>query len=83
MTNPLVGKFFHSFDDNKVIIWQGQITDQVREDTFLIQTYDWFIGMNVVSKIVTLKDMANWQFYSTDEAMRDWYDYKYKHPTLG
>jgi hypothetical protein len=70
--DPLVGKFFHSFKDDKVE-WQGTVLARLADDRYLVQLFDWFLGYDYVQKIVPLPEMRNWQFYDCAEAMADWY----------
>ena len=69
----LVGLWFHSYeiDKNKKLNWQGQIVKKIAEDVYLVQTYSWIDGGESDLKLVKLQDLMNWDFYNTDEEMRN------------
>jgi len=66
-TAKLIGKWFHSFDSEGEIKWQGRILAKP-DGMYLVQLYDWMIAP---------RDMAGWRFYDTAEEMREaWEKYK-------
>jgi hypothetical protein len=69
--NPLVGKWFHSFKDEK-ICWQGQVISQIDETHYLVQLYDWIVGEPTNKRVVSIELVYGWQFHDTDQEMRDW-----------
>lgn len=69
----IVGKWFHSFD-NGYTKWQGQVIASVHNDEYyLVQLYDFIMGEPSIQKLVSLQDMLLWQFYDTNEQMKDEY----------
>lgn len=64
----LIGKWFHSFDDDK-IKWQGRILSSEKNDSFLVQLFEWFGGTPSKQILVPFSDMLNWNFYSSAEEM--------------
>jgi len=75
----IVGKWFHSFDNGK-LIYQGQVLDyDVYSQLCLVQLYDWMVGAPHGQKLFSINDMKEWVFYNTDEEMRDFYEIYYRH----
>lgn len=80
---PLVGRYFHIFDDNCEVQYQGQVLSQIDETHYLIQLYEWFVGNpdtiyvvsidTMVSKTLS-RDARNWQFYENREHWIGWYE---------
>ncbi len=73
--NALVGKWFHSFADDKNhnVRWQGQVLNQVGPSDFLVQLYSALDGCPSILKVVSISDMYSFNFYGSDEEMREWY----------
>jgi hypothetical protein len=77
--------FFHSYSEwneerqERPLDWQGTILEKVTEDVYLVETYDWVIGMNRRLHLVTLQEMVRlrWSFYETREEMMDYFDHHY------
>jgi hypothetical protein len=65
----IVGMFFHSYENN-AICWQGQILRELKDGSFLVQLYSWINGCPTDQKIVSMSDIKDWSFYSSDEEMR-------------
>jgi hypothetical protein len=65
----LVGQFFHSFNDEGHIVWQGEILKEPRKELYLVQTFSWVDGSPVESVLVPLDDMRKWKFYPDADAM--------------
>lgn len=75
--NILVGKFFHSFNEDKTVNWQGKVIGQINDNLFLIECFSWILGEQSYSlEIVELNDMKNWFFYRNPKDMRWVYDNK-------
>jgi hypothetical protein len=72
-TDPLVGRWFHSFTEDAQLQWQGQIIAKVEPGYYLVQTYEWIIGEESTQHLVTIDQMKTWLFHPSDEAMRDHY----------
>lgn len=79
MTDPLVGRWFHSFDaaDDgcEIVAWQGHVIGCPEPGTYLVQTLDWLMGDTSDAVLVSLADMRGWVFYQSDEDMRFAYDH--------
>jgi len=65
----IVGLWFHSKKDGK-IHWQGRIVNQVNDDAYLVQLYEWGFGTASERRMVLLREMKDWDFYKTDLDMR-------------
>jgi hypothetical protein len=70
--NP-IGKWFHTFNEDGVIVWQGQVLKRVDANTYMVQLYDWLIGAPSDRFTIHAREMANWKFYYSDDDMRDYY----------
>jgi hypothetical protein len=78
-SDPLVGKFFHSFTDDRKLSWQGTVLKHVRGGFYLVQLFEWFFGEPSAREVVSLERMAGWSFYDTAEEMREAYaDYDHR-----
>jgi len=70
LSNPLVGKYFHSVkDDRETIVWQGQITGEVSPGIYLVQLFEWVMGMESNQQIVPAADMIHWKIYDSQDEM--------------
>jgi len=72
---PLVGMFFHTFDERGVLHYQGHVR-AVDGDVVVAQLFDWFMGypsdMQTFPKDFLYSDRC--RLYSTIDAWRDWAD---------
>lgn len=76
--NTLVGKFFHTFEDEGYIQRQGMVLGDLTDGYFMVQYFEWLSGSVSFygTQIVHIREMANaWAFYATDAAMREAYEY--------
>lgn len=71
MKDALVGKFFHVLI-NREIIYQGIVIDKMCDTKYLVQYFDWLMGVDSKMKIVDVDDYE-WQFYNTSDDMNTWY----------
>jgi len=71
----LVGMWFHSINLKGKIEWQGLIMAQLQEGYYLIRTFDWIIGLNYTDRIIHIRRMARWEFYSNNEEMKECWEY--------
>ena len=62
----LVGKFFHSFKDERVE-WQGRIVAEIAQGCFLAQMFSWLDGRLTEERVFQIKDVLEWRFYSDQE----------------
>lgn len=63
MTDPLVGRWFHSFekapgDDCELVCWQGEILGSPQPGTYFVQTLEWMMGDTSDAHLVSLDDTA-------------------------
>ena len=80
---PLIGKYFHSIekkDGRDVVQWQGQVMQQISQEVYLVELFEWITGSDSYGKLVPLSDMLQWQFYESNEQMNDWYEHSYRPP---
>ena len=91
MADSLVGKFFHSFvpegtyvnPPTKIVQWQGQVRSKVRDGLYLVRLYDWMMGHPSNEHLIPLEKMLDWQFYSSPEDWKDWYEQEYSPQVKG
>lgn len=72
--NPMVGSFFHSIEDGK-IGWQGCIAGRPEPGWYLVQLYDWVLGLPSGQELVKIEDMKGWMFYGSAEDMQHSYEH--------
>ncbi len=78
MADPLIGKFFSSYEVSKdgvrELIWNGQIRSRVKEGLYLVKLVN---ALNLVAAgivsfekqiMVPLEDMKGWEFFDSREA---------------
>jgi hypothetical protein len=69
----LIGKWFHSFDAEGDIKWQGRILGKP-DGLYLVQLHEWLMGDPSDQILVAPPDMKGWHFYDSPEAMRAAYE---------
>ena len=76
--STLKGKFFHAFDEEGYVKYQGQIIDLVGEEIVIILLFEWFTGSPTLHKAMWISDIVDdgWALYNSDEEMREAYDIK-------
>ena len=67
-THRLVGKFFHSLEDEK-IVWQGKILGEEQPGIYIIQLFSWLSGEPSNQRIIRIEEMNEWYFYDTQECL--------------
>ena len=75
----IIGKFFHTLDDDGTIRCQGQILTCVINDTYLVEHYSWWDGCPNGQVMIDVDKMSNWIFYDTNQEMLDAYEKKHGH----
>ena len=60
--DPLIDQYFHSFDANDEIQWQGQVLHLIKPGIYLCQMYDWFVGMPSSQELFTAEQMVTGKF---------------------
>src|SRR3989442_8834779 len=68
-SRPRPGPWFHSFDGDGAIAWQGKIVGEPQPGICLFQLFSWAHSEPTVQKIIALADMPDWSFYRTNAAM--------------
>jgi hypothetical protein len=83
--DALVGRFFHTFDDEGYVERQGHVAAKVEPGKYLVQLYSWALGEETTMHVVELNAMTTnslgpigFQFYSSEEQWRFWYEQKAK-----
>jgi hypothetical protein len=66
----LIGKFFHSWDSEGVLGWQGQILRKQPPNCYLVQLCSWVDGNPTDQVIVTEEKVESFTFYDSDYEMR-------------
>ncbi len=75
----LVGKFFHSFDKDHYVHWQGQVEAMVTDGVYMVGLFSWLHGAWSHREMVTLQQMVDerWHWYETADDMREAHQYAY------
>ena len=68
------GKFFHSFNKDGEVEWQGYVMAEQAPGYYLVQLFEWFAGTPSTQKVVHIGSMADWEFYGTGDEMNDAYE---------
>ena len=63
------------FCRGRKVHYQGVVKGQVSENLFLVAWFSWMHGGETWESIVSLDDMRRWQFFESDEWMRNWLEY--------
>ena len=72
----LKGKFFHTFDEDGYVQYQGQIVDLIGEDIAIVLYFESISGSPTYHKAVWVSDIIDggWALYTTAAAWREAYD---------
>jgi hypothetical protein len=68
-TEKLVGKYFHSANENNKVEWQGVVIGEPHPGWYLVQLLEWASGEARVQRLVPIEKMIGWLFYSDRDAM--------------
>ena len=68
-TEKLVGKYFHSVNENNKVEWQGVVIGEPHPGWYLVQLLEWASGEPSVQRLVPIEKMIGWLFYSDRDAM--------------
>lgn len=83
MNKGLVGRYFHIFDDDHEVQYQGCVLSQIDDVHYLVQLYEWFNGDPNTIYVVPIDVMMSrtldragrsWQFYESREDWVGWYE---------
>ena len=71
----LKGKFFHTFDEDGYVEYQGKIVDLIGEDIAIALYFEWATGTPTYHKAVWVSDIIDggWALYNTTTAWREAY----------
>ena len=71
----LKGKFFHTFDEDGYVQYQGQIVDLVEDDIAMVLYFERTAGTPTYHKAVWVSDIVDggWALYNTATAWREAY----------
>jgi len=69
-TEKLVGKYFHSANENDKVEWQGVVVEEPHPGWYLVQLFDWTSGEPSVQRLVPIEKMTAWLFYPDRAAMK-------------
>jgi hypothetical protein len=69
----LKGKFFHTFDEDGYVEYQGQIVDLVGDDIAIVLYFSWLTGSPTYHQAVWVSDIVDggWALYNTTTAWRE------------
>ena len=76
--DPLIGKWFHSFDKGKVV-WQGQVIGRINESYYTVQLYEWIFGGPNDIRVASIESMVSWVYYESSDDMIETYESKWQH----
>jgi hypothetical protein len=68
-TEKLVGKYFHSANENNKVEWQGVVIGEPHPGWYLVQLLEWASGQPSVQRLVPIEKMSGWLFYPHRDAM--------------
>ena len=69
-----VGKFFHTFDENGDIEYQGLVLSELPNDQLNCLMFEWFTGVPSGEKTFDLENTLGWKFYKTCEEWNSYAD---------
>jgi hypothetical protein len=72
--SSIIGKWFHSYDADGVLGWQGHILGRPQPTTYLVQLYEWAIGDPSDQRLVEFEAMKYWRFYDSSTEMNEAYE---------
>ena len=81
-SNGLIGLFFHTFEDGeeyRIVGKQGVVAANPEPGYYLVHYFEWLTGMDFRVAIVHIRDMDQWEFYRTNQEMKDEWEHNYKH----
>jgi hypothetical protein len=68
-SDPLVGKFFHSYTADRKLCWQGYVLKRVPgTDLYLVKLFEWLSGFPSNMEVVKVDTMVGWSFYNSEAA---------------
>lgn len=65
------GLWFHSFNEDGTIQWQGQILRLVEKDRWAVQLYSWMDGTPTHIEIVDRAQLSAFRLYANHRAMHE------------
>jgi hypothetical protein len=68
-TEKLLGKYFHSVNEDNKIEWQGVVIGEPHPGWYLVQLFEWTSGEPTVQRLVPIEKMVGWLFYPDADAM--------------
>ena len=74
--STLKDKWFHTFNEEGYVQYQGQIIELVNQEIAMVQLYEWAVGAPRYRKAVWVRDIVDngWALYASDEALRESYE---------
>ena len=69
--SPLVGKWFHSFGESGTFKFRRTVLSQINSQVFGLKSMSGLSGEATHQKLVKLSEMLEWNFYDTNEDMKD------------
>jgi hypothetical protein len=66
----LVGKYFHSGNENNKIECQGVVIGEPHSGWYLVQLFEWASGEPTEQRLVPIEKMIGWLFYPDVDAMK-------------
>lgn len=68
----LVGMYFISKEDGEDK-WQGEILEQINDSVYLVQLYDWLLGMPSCMSLISVGNLVQkgCELYETIDELKD------------
>jgi len=67
----IVGLYFHTFDDQRLIERQGCVVCELGDQYYLVEYCSWVHGFATNMGIVNISGMSLWRFYKTQDCWRE------------
>ena len=69
----LVGRSFHTLDDDGCVQYQGTVRGNIGDGFYLIEYFNWFDGGSTMElRHISEMKAGRWQFYENNEHMNGW-----------
>ena len=65
----VVGKYFHSANENNQVEWQGVVIGEPHPGWYLVQLFEWTSGEPSTQRLVPIEKMVGWLFYPDASAI--------------
>jgi hypothetical protein len=69
--NGIVGQYFHTYDDEGQLRWQGEVLAKLNDCFYLVAISDWNekLIVNIADMACESKSRRRWRFYGDEDEM--------------